>query len=248
MTATLELRIPNEVLARRMSVERALEVRDLTKRFGGRSRQWSAPSAVATTINRTLRRQPATSAKTSREVVALDHVSLSVRRGEIYGVLGANGSGKSTLIRILATLLPPAVIESQRLDVRLGSEPFVGRGSRVAKPGFLRAWQPYTSDRERPLPQAQLLRLADEHRVGGRRPLLVPLTIHIHVADGDRLHVGQQLSLCGRAGERRVEHAPELASQRAVLEKVRHALQSRPLQPDGIRPAGPCESHDRQRT
>ena len=46
------------------------------------------------------------------------------------------------------------MIESQRLDVRLGSEPFVGRGSRVAKPGFLRAWQPYTADRERPLPQA----------------------------------------------------------------------------------------------
>ena len=56
--------------------------------------------------------------------------------------------------RFLATLSPPAVIESQRLDVRLGSEPFVGRGSRVAKPGFLRAWQPYTADRERPLPQA----------------------------------------------------------------------------------------------
>ena len=56
--------------------------------------------------------------------------------------------------RFLATLLPPAVIEGQRLDVRLGSEPFVGRGSRVAKPGYLRAWQPYTSDRERPLPQA----------------------------------------------------------------------------------------------
>ncbi len=56
--------------------------------------------------------------------------------------------------RFLATLLPAAVIEGQRLDVRLGSEPFVGRGSRVARPGFLRAWQPYTADRERPLPQA----------------------------------------------------------------------------------------------
>ena len=56
--------------------------------------------------------------------------------------------------RFLATLLPAAVIEGQRLDVRIGTQPFVGRGSRVAKPGFLRAWQPYTSDRERPLPQA----------------------------------------------------------------------------------------------
>jgi len=33
-------------------------------------------------------------------------VTLSVRAGEVVGLLGANGSGKSTLLRILATLLP----------------------------------------------------------------------------------------------------------------------------------------------
>ncbi len=40
-----------------------------------------------------------------RSVTAIDDVSLRIRRGEIYGVLGANGSGKSTLIRLVSTLL-----------------------------------------------------------------------------------------------------------------------------------------------
>jgi ABC-2 type transport system ATP-binding protein len=42
-----------------------------------------------------------------RVVVAIDNVSLTIRRNEIYGVLGSNGSGKSTLIRLISTLLIP---------------------------------------------------------------------------------------------------------------------------------------------
>jgi ABC-2 type transport system ATP-binding protein len=42
-----------------------------------------------------------------REVRAIDNVSLTVKRREIIGILGANGSGKSTLIRMLSTLLIP---------------------------------------------------------------------------------------------------------------------------------------------
>jgi ABC-2 type transport system ATP-binding protein len=39
--------------------------------------------------------------------VAVDHMHITVPRGEIFGLLGANGSGKSTLIRLVSTLLIP---------------------------------------------------------------------------------------------------------------------------------------------
>jgi ABC-2 type transport system ATP-binding protein len=37
---------------------------------------------------------------------ALDDVSFSIHRGEIFGMLGPNGGGKTTLFRVLSTLLP----------------------------------------------------------------------------------------------------------------------------------------------
>jgi ABC-2 type transport system ATP-binding protein len=40
-------------------------------------------------------------------VRALDSLHLTVRTGEVYGLLGRNGAGKTTLLRILTTLIPP---------------------------------------------------------------------------------------------------------------------------------------------
>ena len=50
------------------------------------------------------------------ERVAVDHLSLTVRAGELYGFLGPNGSGKTTTLRMLCGLLKP----SQGTGVVLG--------------------------------------------------------------------------------------------------------------------------------
>ncbi len=42
-----------------------------------------------------------------KELIALEHVNLTVERGELFGLLGPNGAGKTTLIKILTTLLAP---------------------------------------------------------------------------------------------------------------------------------------------
>ena len=41
------------------------------------------------------------------KTVAVDHVSFSIRYGEIFGLLGSNGAGKSTAIRMLCGILAP---------------------------------------------------------------------------------------------------------------------------------------------
>jgi len=43
-----------------------------------------------------------------REVEALKKVNFRIKRGHVYGVVGANGAGKSTLVRTIAGILPPS--------------------------------------------------------------------------------------------------------------------------------------------
>ena len=45
--------------------------------------------------------------RTFGDFVAVDHIDLEVRKGEIFGFLGPNGAGKSTTIKMLCGLLLP---------------------------------------------------------------------------------------------------------------------------------------------
>ncbi|MFL5349196.1 MAG: ribosome-associated ATPase/putative transporter RbbA [Hyalangium sp.] len=58
---------------------------------------------------------------------AVDHVTLSIERGEIFGFLGSNGCGKSTTMKMLTGLLPPtegsaklfgSAVEAGSMEVR----------------------------------------------------------------------------------------------------------------------------------
>ncbi|MFN2438583.1 MAG: ATP-binding cassette domain-containing protein, partial [Chitinophagaceae bacterium] len=42
-----------------------------------------------------------------KQIHAVDDLSFTVQKGEVYGFLGQNGAGKSTTIRMLLTLVKP---------------------------------------------------------------------------------------------------------------------------------------------
>ncbi|PDQ36392.1 MAG: hypothetical protein B5766_01015 [Candidatus Lumbricidophila eiseniae] len=69
--------------------------------------------------------------------VALDNVSISVQRGQIYGLLGQNGAGKTTLMRLLLGLSRPTAGTGVVLGASLGdSVATVCVGSLIEYPAF----------------------------------------------------------------------------------------------------------------
>ena len=57
------------------------------------------------------------------QFVAVDHISFSVREGEVFGFLGSNGAGKSTTIRMLCGLLRPTSGSARVGGVDVGADP-----------------------------------------------------------------------------------------------------------------------------
>jgi sodium transport system ATP-binding protein len=73
--------------------------------------------------------------KTYGDFLALDRLTLRVRPGEVYALLGANGAGKTTALRCLSTLLRPTEGTARVGGHDVRTEPLAAR----AKLGFLSA-------------------------------------------------------------------------------------------------------------
>ncbi len=52
------------------------------------------------------------------DLIALNHLNLDIKEGEIFGLLGPNGSGKTTAINCLLSLLK---YDKERRDLRRGN-------------------------------------------------------------------------------------------------------------------------------
>ncbi|QGU94346.1 ATP-binding cassette domain-containing protein [Clostridium bovifaecis] len=66
--------------------------------------------------------------KRFKKVQAVDHISFSVNKGEIVGLLGENGAGKTTTLRMIATMLKASDGECKVSGYSVKSEPNKVRG------------------------------------------------------------------------------------------------------------------------
>jgi peptide/nickel transport system ATP-binding protein len=77
-----------------------IELRGVSKRFGP---SYDAAARLSRSISARFGVAPR-----NETVLAVDHVDLSVARGEVVGLVGESGCGKSTLGRMVAGIMPPS--------------------------------------------------------------------------------------------------------------------------------------------
>jgi iron complex transport system ATP-binding protein len=135
----------------------------------------------------------------------LDGVSLTVRPGEVVGLLGPNGSGKSTLLRLLARLAEPST-GTVTLDGRPIAD--LDRRQTARAVGYL----PQSARSEWPISARETVML-------GRTPFLSPLA---RIAAADRAAVEEALAVTDTAhlAERAVTTLSGGERMRVMLARV----------------------------
>ncbi len=101
--------------------------------------------------------------KRYRELLAVDHIDLNVRHGDIYGFLGPNGAGKTTTLRMILGLITPTEGTAElfgRDPMRHGARALEGVAGFVEAPRFY----PYLSGRK----NLELLAALDGDGAGAR--------------------------------------------------------------------------------
>jgi ABC-2 type transport system ATP-binding protein len=101
--------------------------------------------------------------KRYRDVLAVDHIDLNVRAGDVYGFLGPNGAGKTTTLRMALGLITPTegTVELFGRDpLRQGARALDGVAGFVEAPRFY----PYLTARK----NLQLLAALDGDGASGR--------------------------------------------------------------------------------
>jgi ABC-2 type transport system ATP-binding protein len=114
------------------------------------------------------------------ELVAVDHIDLTVQRGDVYGYLGPNGAGKTTSLRMMLGLISP-----DEGTVRLfGSDPQESVRALDGVAGFVEAptFYPYMSGRR----NLELLAAFDGGDARGRIDAALD-TVELSSRAGDRV-------------------------------------------------------------
>src|SRR4051794_13981911 len=163
-----------------------------------------------------------TSALTKRygRMRAVEELSISVPRGEVYGFLGPNGAGKTTTLRMLLGLVQPTSGSLRLLGRRPGPGYLARVGALIEGPAFY----PYLSGRDN-------LRVLADH--GGVRRSRV---------DG----VLETVALAERAGDRYATYSlgmkQRLGLAAALLKDPELLILDEPT--NGLDPAGMAEMRD----
>jgi ABC-2 type transport system ATP-binding protein len=116
------------------------------------------------------------------ELIAVDHVELTVERGDVFGYLGPNGAGKTTSLRMMLGLIRPTEGSVQlfgRDPLRDGAKALAGVAGFVEGPAFY----PYLSGRRN-------LRLLADYDDGDSRSRIEEVLELVELRDRAKDRVG----------------------------------------------------------